>query len=430
MGAIIGHHHDYSWPEYILTVWATLILGILALTSLILRNLANPLSCFLPTQFEKSHVDYVYQRCFHSHAIILPEQAGGVNLDPVSRNTYHQWLPFFLGITALLCLLPHLTSRLLTPLLWLDLGQLMTSLTPHPHHSTDNRHAIFRQCALLLHAGFRKGNSVLAKAALGRKVLGCGVCLLQMLLMIVVFPPQLSLQGEKAEEGHAADDNGSLPLPLSTFICPITIRQHERIFQYNVQCFMPLARVYSKGLLFLVLFFLVLFLLSAMDLTLISMRLLLSPLKDLTLTRFLSLNNGQSQSQAAVTGPAHLSTFSQSGGQVVVGDGSTQPFSQSEGQVVVDSSAQQSGFLQSLGMDGRWVVWVVGERCGTLAAADLSIQLYQVFKESPPPIRVPVAESGFPMTEETEEDTGAVPMVTISLKDGDNATENGEKEKI
>ncbi|XP_076471736.1 uncharacterized protein LOC143301378 [Babylonia areolata] len=313
---------------------------------------------------------------------------------------------------------------MLRSFLWMDAHGLAATLTDNlsggggggggqSRGAASARHVMLRDCALLLRAGLKGGNSVLSKAVILRKTLACLMCLIQMFLMLLVFAPQVGVgggQGDGAGEGggyaavvNANNESVSVPLPVHTFLCRFIVRTRGRDDPFTCSCIMPLAQVYTKALVFLVYLFLVLFLLSALDLTLCAMRLAVPRLKDATLRRFLSL--AASQSAGSSASPAHLSAF-----------------------------------LDSLGVDGRWLLAVVADCCGVVTAADLTSHLWQAFLESPPKpdqassVGVPspaessgAAARGTRIAEESGGDAAAVPMVTISLQPGDTVASEEEK---
>ena len=116
-------------------------------------------------------------------------------------------------------------------------------------------------------------------------------------------------------------------------------------------------QAYSKGLTFLTYCFLVLFLLCALDIAVWAGRLVIPGLRDVALQRYLSVT------------------------------------SQSENDPQ-QRSAHFARFLQSLGVDGRLLLAVTADHCGPLAAADLTNQLWLVFKDTPRPGHAPSATLG------------------------------------
>ena len=61
--------NDYSWAETALNFWATLTLAVMAVTSLLLRHLTDPVTCFTPAHFESEHTSYALQACYHAQHI-------------------------------------------------------------------------------------------------------------------------------------------------------------------------------------------------------------------------------------------------------------------------------------------------------------------------------------------------------------------------
>ena len=159
------------------------------------------------------------------------------------QHTYHQWVPFFLGAAAILCLFPHVIWRMLSGFLWLDGHALVQTVADNQRQNAAGRHVMLHDSALLLQAGLKGGNCILTIAALGRKLLVCGVCFIQLILMAVVFTPDLSILNGDGDETREGDYKSSIPLPVEPFQCSYEIHQLGKVFQYIHMCTMPLAEV-------------------------------------------------------------------------------------------------------------------------------------------------------------------------------------------
>ncbi|KAL8623798.1 hypothetical protein ACOMHN_059879 [Nucella lapillus] len=357
--------HDYSLPERALGFWCPLTLGILAVTSLGLRYVTDPISCWTPREFSSANLQYTNEFCFHKTEIYQMLEDLPENSDPDSRpqlqHTYHQWVPFALGMGAILCVIPHVMWRMLSGLLWMDTHALAQTLADNQRHNAATRHVMLKDSALLLMAGLRGGNCMLTVAALARKVSVCVVCVLQMVLIVVLFDPKLSaerengveekeeenseLVGEDIVKEKGIDFNASLPLPY-TFLCDFALRNLLQMNHYTVQCMLPVTRVYSKAFAFLFYLFLLLAACCVLDLLTFLSRLAIPGVRDSRLTRYLTL--------AAPATPDLLRRF-----------------------------------LDSLGLDGRLVVSVTADHCGPVAAADLTHHLWTTFRGSPRPAVFP-----------------------------------------
>ena len=160
------------------------------------------------------------------------------------QHTYHQWVPFFLGAAAILCLFPHVIWRMLSGFLWLDAHALVQTVADNQRQNAAGRHVLLRDSALMLQAGLKGGNWVLTAAATGRKLLAFVTCVVQLVLIAVLFKPQLSAAGEEKEETkeEEKDYNASLPLP-EQFLCDVGIRQLDSVQRFTFECTMPLAQV-------------------------------------------------------------------------------------------------------------------------------------------------------------------------------------------
>ena len=160
------------------------------------------------------------------------------------QHTYHQWVPFFLGAAAILCLLPHVIWRMLSGFLWLDGHALVQTVADNQRQNVAGRHVLLRDSALMLQAGLKGGNWVLTAAATCRKLLAFVTCVVQLVLIAVLFKPQLSAAGKEEEETREEekDYNASLPLP-EHFLCDVGIRQLDSVQRFTLQCTMPLAQV-------------------------------------------------------------------------------------------------------------------------------------------------------------------------------------------
>ena len=160
-----------------------------------------------------------------------------------SQFTYHQWVPFFLGVAAILCLLPHVLWRMLGGVLWLNAHALVQTIADNQRQNAAGRHVMLHDSALLLQAGLKGGDRVLTIAAMGRKLLVCVVCFMQLVLMAVVFEPNLSIMNEGGDQMRDDDTNKSIPLPLGPFLCDSSILVRGNIHRYTHMCFMPLVQV-------------------------------------------------------------------------------------------------------------------------------------------------------------------------------------------
>ena len=160
------------------------------------------------------------------------------------QHTYHQWVPFFLGASAILCLLPHVIWRMLSGFLWLDGHALVQTIADNQRQNAAGRHVLLRDSALMVQAGLKGGNWVLMAAATGRKLLAFVTCVVQLVLIAVLFKPQLSPAGKEEEETkeEEKDYNASLPLP-EQFLCDVGIRQLDSVQRFTLECTMPLAQV-------------------------------------------------------------------------------------------------------------------------------------------------------------------------------------------
>ncbi|KAK7476534.1 hypothetical protein BaRGS_00032214 [Batillaria attramentaria] len=275
--------HDYSWSDIALSFGATLLLAVLAVTSLGLRYVTDPIACWLPAQFEFFHRDYTHELCFQRTNFYLPFESVSHPAPHAlyTVSTYHQWVPFALGIGALLCLMPHVIWRMLSGLLWMDAHALLSTLADNQRQAADRRHVVLRDTAILLQAGFKGGNVFLALGAMFRKLLTW--CHMRRLSLV---------QKERTTLRPAKNLNGSIPLPHRSVICDFEIRQHENVHRYAVQCLLPLSPVYSKAFTFLFYFFLLLTVLSVLDLLIWVGRVIIPGLRDAAVQRYLNAVSG------------------------------------------------------------------------------------------------------------------------------------------
>ncbi|XP_076450941.1 innexin unc-9-like [Babylonia areolata] len=384
--------HDYSLTERALAFWCPLTLGIMAVTSLGLRFATDPVTCWVPSQFTHSMVDYAKETCYRTTEIFeVIDENTPLYIDrlPTKQPSYHhQWTPFSFGIAAILCLLPHVLWRMLSGLLWLDPHGLAQTLADNQRQNAAQRHVMLKDSALVVQAGLRGGNWALSAAAVGRKALALVVCILQVVLIVVLFRPQLGAESQEgssssgSDSGSAKEDGGKgageedgvpgvtgaglegleLGVEMSEkeeshghspftdlrlqerFLCHFSIRAFTNVHRYTVQCTMPLAQVYNKAFTFLFYLFLLLTLCCLLDILVSLGRLLIPGLRDASLKRYLAVGG------AADTDPGVMRRF-----------------------------------LDGLGMDGRLLVAVTGDVCGPVAAADLTNHLWMVFKSSPRP---------------------------------------------
>ena len=152
-------------------------------------------------------------------------------------------MPFFLGAAAILCLFPHVIWRMLSGFLWLDGHALVQTVADNQRQNAAGRHVLLRDSALMLQAGLKGGNWVLTAAATGRKLLAFVTCVVQLVLIAVLFKPQLSAAGKEEETKEEEKDyNASLPLP-EQFLCDVGIRQLDSVQRFTFECTMPLAQV-------------------------------------------------------------------------------------------------------------------------------------------------------------------------------------------
>ena len=63
--------NDYSWAENALGFWASLTSAVLAVASLALRYVTNPISCWMPSQFTGAMVLYTHDACFQKTEIYI-----------------------------------------------------------------------------------------------------------------------------------------------------------------------------------------------------------------------------------------------------------------------------------------------------------------------------------------------------------------------
>ncbi|XP_070199777.1 innexin unc-9-like [Littorina saxatilis] len=383
--------NDYSLSETALTKWAAMTLALAAVTSLALRYVTQPISCHVPSEFTGSQASFAQQSCFLTESIFTPFSEETPS-ETVARAqfTYHHWLPFFLGVAAILCLVPHTIWRMLSGFIWLDAHALLQTIADNQRESASGRHVMLHDSALVVQAGLKGGNNVLTLVTFGRKVMFAIVSLVQVILMAVVFSPQLVPVGLEGE-AEGGDFNSSIPLPFGAFLCDVSVRQLGRMHRFTLQCIMPLAQVYSKALAFFFCFFLVLFFLSSLDVLTWAGRLLIPGLKDVALQRYVSAIS-QSENDSQRPGSAH--------------------------------------FLQSLGLDGRLLLALTADYCGPVAAADLTNHLWSVFKGTPRPCPAPSTSAGpAPGATGGRGDPTAIPLVTIGDKEGDAVAKDVEKEQ-
>ena len=62
--------YNYSWSETALNFWATMTLVVMAVTSLLLRYVMDPVTCFTPAHFEAAHNAYARQICYQTQHIL------------------------------------------------------------------------------------------------------------------------------------------------------------------------------------------------------------------------------------------------------------------------------------------------------------------------------------------------------------------------
>ena len=142
-------------------------------------------------------------------------------------------------MAAILSLLPHVIWRLFSGFLWLDAHTLVQTVADNQRQNAAGRHVMLRDSALLLQAGLRNGSWVLTAAATGRKMLAFVTCVVQLVLVAVLFKPQLGAEtASETEKNYHA----SLPLP-EHFLCEVAIRQLQSIQRWTFQCTLPLVQV-------------------------------------------------------------------------------------------------------------------------------------------------------------------------------------------
>ena len=132
---------------------------------------------------------------------------------------------------------------MLSGFLWLDAHALVQTVANNQRQNAAGRHVMLHDSALLLQAGLKGGNCILTIAALGRKLLVCSVCFIQLILMAVVFAPDLSITNGTEDETRDEDTNSSIPLPLHPFLCDYSVRLRGNVHRYTHMCVMSLAQV-------------------------------------------------------------------------------------------------------------------------------------------------------------------------------------------
>lgn len=93
--------------------------------------------------------------------------------------TYHHWVPFYLAMAALGCLLPYVIWRMLSGLLWINAHLFAQTMSDNQRQNASARHVILHDSALLLKAGLKGGSYELAALVLLRKMLVGVTCLIQ-----------------------------------------------------------------------------------------------------------------------------------------------------------------------------------------------------------------------------------------------------------
>lgn len=355
--------YDKSWVENFLSFWTPLLLAVLAVTSLLLRFARDPVTCHYVYPAAN---EYFGEYCFHETSIQMRSdefvkfiaQASGKfdrnaknNPNPFElwpkQRTYHQWVPFALGLGALLCLLPHILWRILNGFLWMDNHGLVQTIAANQSESSAGHHVTYKDSALVVRAGLRGGNWMLSVAALARKALACGVCLLQVVLVVIWFKPPLAGRQEEKQDLSsvnvtAPDVLEDVPLPVDPFFCTVKTTTRMNVQTMTMQCMLPLNQVFVKAFIFLFYFFLILLALCLWDVFYWLGRLFLPRLRDVTLLRNLSIidlaENGHTD--------YHDTT----------------------------------DFLQFLGPDGRLMLALVVDHCGSVAAVRFTGQLWKAFK--------------------------------------------------
>ncbi|KAK7486661.1 hypothetical protein BaRGS_00022062 [Batillaria attramentaria] len=331
--------HDYSWSDGGLGFGA-ILLAALAVTSFGLHYVTDPISCTLPEHFEFFQVRYALEICYQGHLstakspeVFVPGR-GYEGANPESRPAHHKWVSFALGMGALICFLPQFLWSMLSVSLWLDPHALLSTLADNQRQAADHRrHVILRDTAILLQAALKRGNSALTLATLGRKLLACVTCLLQLVLN----------SGNMTSPSFAVD-----PFP-----CHFEIRQMQNVHRFDVMCGLPLNQFHNRCFTFLFYVFLLLFVLGTIDLLLWICRVIIPGLRDAAVQRYLNAMPG--------------------------GDGDG------------DSAVSQlyPCFSESLGWDGRLLLALTADYCGPLAAADLTNHLWVIFKDAPLPAPAP-----------------------------------------
>lgn len=121
--------YDDDWIDRLHHLYTTIVLIIFTIVVSTKQYVGEPIHCWCPGEFTKSHVDYTNNVCWISNTYYIPLYEPIPTMDEPKKQKeigYYQWVPMILLFQALLFKLPCIMWRILSTTSGVNLDRIVT----------------------------------------------------------------------------------------------------------------------------------------------------------------------------------------------------------------------------------------------------------------------------------------------------------------
>lgn len=273
------YRHDEDQIDRFNHLYSVIIFMILAMITTAHHFIGEPIKCWSPTQFPESWTEYANTVCWISNTYFIPMSETDISTAPRSKIIYYQWVPLVLLLQALMFSAPWFLRMGLNRSAGLNINKIIKHCKSIEYKRQEYRDSVIhylvdqierylknsyprsnswwnRVKQTMANTGFlygkRYGNYLVAVHLLTKLLYSANV-VVQFLLMIEYLGTDTWLFGLESVKDLV--NNGTVresPSFPRVTLCDFNIRSlGHKIFEYTVQCTLPINLFNEKIFIFI-----------------------------------------------------------------------------------------------------------------------------------------------------------------------------------